>query len=663
MIMVEYDESSFYFFMSLALEYKLKHPSTILAVPDPAVHFFSYARLEPFSRARDTVKEWVSSNRARVEVIADNWKHRLRAFEEDDNKIVVVLKASSSSGTEDIALQKDDLVEMMKLPTALMMDVKQVYEKLLQEEQESTKTTKTVLGIHMNRTCGLTDCYYQRAIYEHFPTLPYLLVFCVKEDHDWSARVLNSALQKNQVTKIRCIEIQRGPEQATTMALFGLCNNMILCNTAFSVWAARFSPSTKKKVIYPGHDWKYGLVTEQNWHVVEDSVIGPESRLCFGPDRVDYDPRVFLDRELVKHRGYHATVYLVGKDLSEAIYTAVLCNYENIVCVHEGDKEDKARCRRRFRCEAHRISHLHAFPDPFHPKPVDVVYFTLSSASSSASSSLSCTVLRYSGEQKSLIVSKPYTSHHEKKEEEEEEKEDTREQEQEERGSSSYDVDLRTVPIFILSPNRYKYAKRCEATQKLLQEELKCTDIRVHEASLTPGSYKGGCKGFLDIFTQMLQGKEWRPFMVVEDDIGVYDKTLEIKVPKNADVVYLGISKCGAQPLREEFCMNLLYTNVRQFPHLKRIYNMLGTHAMLFLTKTSVQELQRRFAIQYQDHPEGAWDMRTARFQSNGGMVYALSKPLFYQAQVHGGQESVTKFELSDVGAQTSDRICKNWFV
>lgn len=201
MIMVEYDESSFYFFMSLALEYKLKHPSTILAVPDPALPFFAYARLEPFSRARDTVKEWVSSNRARVEVIADNWKQRLGAFEEDGNKTVVVLKASSSSETEDISLQKDDLLEMMKLPTALMMDVKQVYEKLLQEEQESTTTTKTVLGIHMNRTCGLTDCYYQRAIYEHFPTLPYLLVFCVKEDHDWSARVLNSALPKNQATK------------------------------------------------------------------------------------------------------------------------------------------------------------------------------------------------------------------------------------------------------------------------------------------------------------------------------------------------------------------------------------------------------------------------------------------------------------------------------
>lgn len=111
----------------------------------------------------------------------------------------------------------------------------------------------------------------------------------------------------------------------------------------------------------------------------------------------------------------------------------------------------------------------------------------------------------------------------------------------------------------------------------------------------------------------------------------------------------------------EEFCMNLLYTNVPGYPHLKRIYNMLGMHAILYCTRSAVEELKRRLAIQYQDHCHTNWDLRAARYQSHGGIVYAMCKPFLYQAKEHGGQEEVTKFELSDSGVLPSPPV--HWFV
>ena len=71
------------------------------------------------------------------------------------------------------------------------------------------------------------------------------------------------------------------------------------------------------------------------------------------------------------------------------------------------------------------------------------------------------------------------------------------------------------------------------------------------------------------------------PFLLIEDDCLPKDFVDEIEFPDDADAVYLGISSWGRMNSHSGPCVQ--HREVEGYPHLVRIYNMLSTHAILYL--------------------------------------------------------------------------------
>jgi hypothetical protein len=122
-----------------------------------------------------------------------------------------------------------------------------------------------------------------------------------------------------------------------------------------------------------------------------------------------------------------------------------------------------------------------------------------------------------------------------------------------------------------------------------------------------------------------------RPLLILEDDVATsHDADAAIAVPEVADAVYLGVSRYGAvEPVDYVGFVDLLAVE-RAEAGLLRIHNMLGTHAILYLT-----DRWRRAAIEamLSSLADRGWDpdRGLAMVQSDFN-VYALEQPIFYQS-------------------------------
>ena len=79
---------------------------------------------------------------------------------------------------------------------------------------------------------------------------------------------------------------------------------------------------------------------------------------------------------------------------------------------------------------------------------------------------------------------------------------------------------------------------------------------------------------------------------------------------------------------------------------LVRIYNMLSTHAILFMTRAWAQNCLECVRQAPDSDLPGSWDIPIARSMANY-KVYALKKPLFYQDAKMGGQEEPTLIQFA----------------
>ena len=141
------------------------------------------------------------------------------------------------------------------------------------------------------------------------------------------------------------------------------------------------------------------------------------------------------------------------------------------------------------------------------------------------------------------------------------------------------------------------------------------------------------------------------PLLILEDDVGVSEHYAPIiEAPADADAVYLGASIFGAVDLigYVGFTHMLLADPVGE--DFLRVYNLLGTHAIVYLTERFKQATAETIAHTMidlgQEHDKGM-----ARLQERFN-VYALRRPMFYQAaglqkaSVGPRQEEVTKVVL-----------------
>lgn len=151
--------------------------------------------------------------------------------------------------------------------------------------------------------------------------------------------------------------------------------------------------------------------------------------------------------------------------------------------------------------------------------------------------------------------------------------------------------------------------------------------------------------------------ESWEPFLLLEDDCALFHKEhkeeeekkvkdIEIEVPDDADMLFLGISKCGNQPQKNMYCFDLLAEKYAQWKGIRRVYNMLSTHAMLFLSRrymlAYMQAMMECATVARLTKEPTAWDCIASRIYPYF-FVYALKTPIFYQTSALGGQEEPTR--------------------
>lgn len=124
------------------------------------------------------------------------------------------------------------------------------------------------------------------------------------------------------------------------------------------------------------------------------------------------------------------------------------------------------------------------------------------------------------------------------------------------------------------------------------------------------------------------------PVLVLEDDCKTTTKYRnEVKIPDGADAIYLGTSTYGILRGRadEKGCICSDYDE-----EYVRVYNMLGIHAVLYLTERYRQHVVDVLSWR---PPLAGCDIPIAMGMKNYN-VYAVREPMFYQNDGHS--ESVT---------------------
>lgn len=117
------------------------------------------------------------------------------------------------------------------------------------------------------------------------------------------------------------------------------------------------------------------------------------------------------------------------------------------------------------------------------------------------------------------------------------------------------------------------------------------------------------------------------PFIVLEDDADPNSFRAVIEVPDDADAVYLGNSQWGFQNGHAGFYLK--YKKVDGNSEVVRIYNMLSSHAILYLNQEYVDICKRttRYCAEVYPMPMDVPFAMIQRFFN----VYAVNNPIFIQ--------------------------------
>lgn len=114
------------------------------------------------------------------------------------------------------------------------------------------------------------------------------------------------------------------------------------------------------------------------------------------------------------------------------------------------------------------------------------------------------------------------------------------------------------------------------------------------------------------------------PFIVLEDDCSLKTEVIEMEIPDDIDMIYLGVSAFGYY---NGNISTVAYKEISE--EVSRVYNMLSTHAMLYLSKRYVKVV-KHLANHCGNITSQVFDKAIAEI-SKYFEVYALNDPFFYQ--------------------------------
>lgn len=186
--------------------------------------------------------------------------------------------------------------------------------------------------------------------------------------------------------------------------------------------------------------------------------------------------------------------------------------------------------------------------------------------------------------------------------------------------------------VYICPDHNEKYHKRKVHMDEMLAA-IGFTQI-VHYKSGTHGYPKCLADAIVEILTQHMN----EPILLLEDDVE-FTGVDEFDFVHGADAIYFGLSRCAGHPTgnyNEGECKVTAYS-----PKQVRVKNMLGGHAILFITPE-----YKRAVIDKLRNTVGHTDIAMSRIQPNF-RVLANRQPSFYQSAMYnspGHDETYTRF-------------------
>lgn len=132
------------------------------------------------------------------------------------------------------------------------------------------------------------------------------------------------------------------------------------------------------------------------------------------------------------------------------------------------------------------------------------------------------------------------------------------------------------------------------------------------------------------------------PVLVLEDDCQLTENYKQvIEVPDDADAIYLGTSLYGM--IRGNTVFNGTICSDFNEDYV-RVYNMLGIHAVLYLTESYRHHVRDNCLHEFIKNPKGGSDDPIAMTMKNY-KVYAVKKPMFYQNDGHSEMATLTELQ------------------
>jgi hypothetical protein len=181
-------------------------------------------------------------------------------------------------------------------------------------------------------------------------------------------------------------------------------------------------------------------------------------------------------------------------------------------------------------------------------------------------------------------------------------------------------INLLDVPVFYI--NMAKDVEKREYLEKSLKDLGFKSITRIDAVVATPGVV--GLSKSQNIALGMTQ----TPFIILEDDCDPLYFESEIDVPDDSDAIYLGNSPWGAMNSHHGFFLK--YSKVEDKKDVYRIWNMLSSHAVLYLTKEYVDICKRTTYYCGNVPTHVPMDVPFAEIQKWYN-IYAFDKPHFSQ--------------------------------
>ena len=199
-------------------------------------------------------------------------------------------------------------------------------------------------------------------------------------------------------------------------------------------------------------------------------------------------------------------------------------------------------------------------------------------------------------------------------------------------------LDLRTIPAIYI--NLKKDIKKDFEMKRLMVDFGFKNVIRV-EGNLTPDRPLAGCS--LSHYNALHEVDP--PFIIFEDDCVIKNNTPEISIPDDADAFYLGISSWGRMNSHSGPFVQWDYYFKEVDINLLRVYNMLGTHAILYLNSEYISVCEK---IAYHQHNINEHvDIGFTDVQKYYN-VYAFNQPLFYQTSSNGTNQKLSSYPTQE---------------